>query len=116
MSGVKFDAGKPDAALLPPLALVEVSKVLSFGRGKYGAFNWTKGIAYTRLVSATMRHLLAWMSGERRDPESGLSHLSHAACNILMLLEFEQTGRADLDDFPQPKNTTAQDSSTGKDT
>jgi hypothetical protein len=34
---------------------------------------------------------MAWYSGEDFDPESGLSHLAHAACNLMMLQEFEYT-------------------------
>ena len=38
--GKKFDSDKPMMQLLPSKALVEVSKVLSFGANKYGKENW----------------------------------------------------------------------------
>lgn len=79
--------------LIPPLALNEVAKVFAFGANKYGDHNWRGGLNWSRLAGASLRHITAWISGETLDPESGCSHLAHAACNILMLLE---SGRLDL--------------------
>src|SRR3989337_1087432 len=36
-----------------------------------------------------MRHLEAWRNGEKLD-ESGLSHLVHAACNLLFIINKEE--------------------------
>ncbi len=85
VEGVKLDAGKPRADLLPADALLEVAAVLDYGAKKYAARNWEKGMAWGRLSGALLRHLFAWMGGEERDPESGLRHLAHAACCALML-------------------------------
>ena len=74
--------------LLPPKALNEVARVFSFGAEKYGDHNWRGGLKYSRLIGATLRHVTAWIAGETEDPESGINHLAHAACNILMLLEY----------------------------
>lgn len=63
-------------------------KVLQFGATKYGERNWEKGIHYSRLYSAAIRHLNAWFEGEDSDKETGLSHLAHATCCILFLLAF----------------------------
>lgn len=98
LTGKKFDAGKPRMELLPPVALEEVAKVLTFGASKYGAWNWAGGIVYSRLAGAALRHIFAWLRGEQTDPESGISHLGHAACCILMLLEFSSRGKDNLDD------------------
>ena len=38
--GRKFDGGKPQYGLLPPLALEETVKVLTFGAQKYEPDNW----------------------------------------------------------------------------
>ena len=92
LKGKKDDQKKPMMSLLPPAGLNEVSKVLTFGANKYGAHNWRRGLTYSRLVSATMRHLNSWNSGTDIDPESGISHLAHAACNLLMLIEYEKLG------------------------
>jgi len=83
--------------LLPPEGLSEVSKVLTFGATKYGAHNWRSGLQYSRLLSASMRHINAFNGGVDIDPESGISHLAHAACNLLMLIEFEALGLGEDD-------------------
>lgn len=62
-----------------------------------GVHNWRKGIAYSRLFDALMRHLWAWWGGEETDPESGESHLDHAACCLMFLRELKEM-RQDLDD------------------
>jgi len=51
-----------------------------------------------------MRHIAAYNEHENKDPESGLSHLAHAACCLLFLLEYEDT-HPELDDRydPYPK-------------
>jgi hypothetical protein len=49
-------------------------------------------MAYSRLYAATMRHMTAWWEGEKADPETGFSHLSHASCCALFLLAFELRG------------------------
>jgi hypothetical protein len=46
--------------------------------------------AENRLLSATIRHLAAWQSGEKADPESRLSHLGHAATCLLMMVWHER--------------------------
>lgn len=89
--GVKHDEGKPRMDLLPPEALREIAAVLAMGAQKYDAHNWRKGFAYSRLIAAALRHLFAWVGGENKDPESGKSHLAHAACCLMFLITFEQT-------------------------
>lgn len=88
--------------LIPTVALYELGKVLTFGAAKYDPHNWTKGIQHSRLFAATLRHLYSYKSGEKTDPESGLSHLSHALCNIVFLL-WMSVNRPDLDDLSEDK-------------
>lgn len=97
MSGIKHDSEKPDFSLISSIAEQEVAKVMTYGKKKYSANNWRGGIAYSRLYAAARRHMSAWNGGESTDPETGLSHLAHASCCLMMLLEFEVT-RPDLDD------------------
>ena len=85
--GVKYDSDKPRVALVPPLALLDVAKVFTYGIDKYRPWNCIHGMSATRLASACMRHMLAWQAGEDDDPDSGLSHLAHAASCILMMIE-----------------------------
>ena len=89
--GTKFDAGKPPMELLSTEALVQISRVLDFGKGKYSAHNWRKGMSWSRLIGAAMRHLTAYKDGEDLDPETGLSHLAHLGCCTMFLLEFIKT-------------------------
>lgn len=72
---------------LVPLELIEgVAKVLGFGAKKYGDYNWQKGIRYTRIYGSALRHIFQWRKLIDIDPESGLQHLEHAACNLAFLL------------------------------
>lgn len=83
--GVKLDAGKPRWDLLPFDFLDDVAAVLEYGERKYAARNWELGMAWGRLLGAALRHLAAWARGTNTDAESGLPHLAHAACCVLML-------------------------------
>ncbi len=85
----KFDSGKVRLDLLPVRPLKDIAEVLSIGADKYGANSWREGemIAWSRCYSATQRHLMQFWSGEDLDEETKLSHLAHAACNILFMIE-----------------------------
>lgn len=95
--GVKFDLDKPRWDLFQWGAAEEVVRVSTYGAKKYDDWNWAKGMRWGRCFSAALRHLCKWVTGESIDPESGLSHLAHAAWNILSLLDFElnKTGEDD---------------------
>lgn len=99
LEATKYDAGqdKPSMGLVPQLALQEVAKVLDFGAKKYSAHNWRLGMDYSRLYDAVLRHMSSYIAGEDNDKESGLSHIAHAACGTLMLLEYilTETGKDD---------------------
>jgi hypothetical protein len=100
-SALKFDQDKLPLHLLSTEAMNQTAAVLKFGAQKYAEHNWRKGFTWSRPLSAAMRHITAFNDGEDRDPESGLSHLAHAACCIMFLLEFEKTHR-ELDDRYKP--------------
>jgi hypothetical protein len=87
-SGIKFDNEKPEMYLLPPLATLEVGKVLTYGAKKYSPNNWRKlDRLQSRYTSAAIRHILAEMAGEEVDEETSLSHLAHAICCLMFKLE-----------------------------
>lgn len=99
--GIKHDHGKPPWDLIPWDAVHEIVLVLQFGAQKYGSRNWEGGLLYSRLFAAAQRHLTSWFQDhEDYDPETGISHLAHAACCCLFLLAFVVRGREDLDDRP----------------
>lgn len=87
IGGKKHDTDKPPLSLVPSSLLLEMAKVLAQGADKYGEHNWRQGIHMSRLISAAMRHILAFNEGEDLDKESGLPHLAHAACEIAFALE-----------------------------
>ena len=84
----KDDYGKARWDLVPWGAMAEVVGVLQVGADKYGEENWrTVPNPHRRYFAAAMRHLLAWWGREQKDPESGKSHLAHAVCCLLFLLD-----------------------------
>jgi len=87
---IKHDSGKADWSLMPWEAVEEINKVLEFGANKYAAHNWQQGegFRYTRVLNSLLRHVFAYMRGEDLDPESGLSHMAHAGCNVLFILYY----------------------------
>lgn len=82
--GVKADTEKVMMQLLSPDFMEEVAKVFTFGAQKYGENNYKKGLKVSRILGALDRHLKAFKVLEDNDPETGLSHLAHAACCLQM--------------------------------
>ena len=95
--GRKDDTGKVRMELLPPELLEATAVVLTFGAKKYEDRNWEKGMKWSRVFGALMRHLWSWWKGEKCDVETGYSHLWHASCCIAFLIAYEQrqTGEDD---------------------
>jgi hypothetical protein len=92
-AGLKFDGGKIPWELLPDDALEQVARVLQFGAQKYAARNWENGIEYGRIHGAIHRHRKAFFHDrETNDPETGLHHLAHLACEVLFVLAYELRG------------------------
>ena len=88
--GRKFDGNKLEYGLLPPFALEETVKVLTFGAQKYERDNWKKvPDSKRRYFDALQRHVWAWKQGEQIDPESGMHHLAHAMCCLMFLYEHD---------------------------
>lgn len=96
-TGIKHDQDKADMSLLSNVALLKIAQVMTFGKKKYSAHNWRGGFVWSRPLAAAARHLFAYIGGEDKDPETGLSHLAHACCCLFFVLEFEDTHQ-DLDD------------------
>lgn len=96
-TGIKHDQDKADMSLLSSTALLKVSQVMTFGKKKYSAHNWRGGFIWSRPLAASLRHVFAYLGGEDKDPETGISHLAHAVCCLMFVLEFEDTHK-ELDD------------------
>ena len=98
-SGARFNDGKADWSLLPLWTVEDELRVWMYGREKYAAWTWVKGMAWSVPFACLMRHMAAWQRGEECDAESGLPHLAHAACNLRMLTLYAKTYR-EGDDRP----------------
>ena len=94
MTFVKADGEKPRLNLLPPRAVTAVGRVLTFGAKKYAPDNWRKVDDLGRYTAAALRHVFAYVGGERCDPESGEHHLAHAACCLLFVVDIDEGGAA----------------------
>lgn len=86
----KRDEGKLRWDLVPFEAFEPVVQVLMRGNEKYTEDSWKSAVSAPGgdmvYFSAALRHLVAWHRGEIADPESGISHLAHAVCNLLFMI------------------------------
>lgn len=89
----KADAGKLQLTLVPGNIIRAVAVVRMYGNAKYpegGPDNWKK-VDKQRYRDALYRHWLAYLDNpEAVDPESGIPHLWHLACNVAFLCEMEE--------------------------
>lgn len=90
-SGARYNEGKPDFSLIPLCTLEDEARVWEYGKKKYAAWNWCKGMDWSVPFACLMRHMSRWQAGEENDAESGLPHLAHAMCNLRMLTLFANT-------------------------
>lgn len=105
-SGLRFNNGKLRYDLIHPKALEDMVKVLTYGAEKYtmyddagnmlndGANNWRNGFSWKSVIASLKRHLAAIELGEDYDTDTGMLHITHAACNVHFLNAFYH-------DFPQ---------------
>lgn len=97
--GKKDDTGKLRWDLVPFGPLEEVVRVYQHGCTKYDDWNWEKGLTYSRMFAAAMRHLGRWWwRSEMYDSESGCHHLACVTFYMLGLMHFDMSNRAGLDD------------------
>lgn len=89
--GLKYDQGKPRFDYIPPHALTELAKVLTFGAQKYAPQSWRSvENGKDRYLAALLRHVVAHMQGEQNDDETGLPHMAHVMCNAAFLVELHK--------------------------
>ena len=95
----KNDNDKPRMELLDPEFMIGVAQVLTFGAKKYEAYNWQKADDedIERIKGAMLRHQMAYMGGEKVDPETGLNHMYHISCNAMFLAYFDRHHKEHLD-------------------
>lgn len=100
--GKKFDGDKESFDLMPMMPLLDLAKLFTIGKEKYGSRNWEKGMKFGRLFAAMMRHAIKWWAGEEYDQENGQHHLTAVMWNAMVLMEFENT-HPEMDDR-EPQN------------
>lgn len=98
--GTKYDSGKLPWELYAWDAAEGTVDILAYGAQKYARRNWELGMDWSRVYGALMRHMVAWWQGEDNDPETGKSHLDHAAACIMFLQAYSKRG-AGTDDRPR---------------
>ena len=96
--GRREKEGKPDWTLLPFVPIEEVVQVLTLGAKKYSRDNWMN-VSQLDYEAAAMRHMSKHMQGIELDKESGQSHLSHAICNMLFVMELKRLKNISQDDL-----------------
>ena len=97
--GYKDDSNKIRLELISPEFLLGLGRVLTHGSKKYSEWNWARGMFYSRVFGALLRHLWDWYRGEDLDADSGEHHLDHAACCLMFLRQYTITHR-EFDDRP----------------
>lgn len=85
----KADSGKPRPSLVPPALIDGVMRIREFGTARYGDPNNWRKVDADRYHDALLRHILAmWEDWKAVDPDSGMPHMWHAACNIAFLMQY----------------------------
>lgn len=101
---------KQDFTLIPWGAIKRIEPVMAYGAGKYEPLGYYSVPDRRReYIKATMRHMVDFFIGiaqgvsEPLDSETGLPHLSHAACSLLIALDdsCEKPLSEDIDTPPQ---------------
>jgi hypothetical protein len=96
---VKHSAQKFKYSLIPHRPYEELAKLYTYGANKYSPRNWEKGFAWSDMIDALERHLVAFKSGEFNDKESGCKHMASVAFYAFGLMEFEHT-HPELNNLP----------------
>ena len=84
----KADAGKPILTWVPMQIVWDIADVRRYGNEKYGSPDNWKTVEPERHFEAFLRHVVKAWDGDHMtvDPESGLLHLAHAACDLAFFL------------------------------
>lgn len=81
----------------------DCARVFEYGRKKYAAWNWAKGMAWSIPLACAARHAIKVLYlDERNDEESGHPHVGHYLANLVMLRTFVETF-PEGNDLPDPK-------------
>lgn len=86
----KDDSNKPIFSRVPTEIIRCIERVREYGCRKYPEDSW-KTVEPQRYWEAVLRHTMAaWKDYKAVDPESGLPHIWHIACNLAFIMEMEE--------------------------
>jgi hypothetical protein len=82
--------------LVPMDSLTELANHYGIGERKYpsdedGTPNWSKGMAWSKVTQAAMRHLALFIGGEDIDEETGQKHVIAVAWHMFALAHYMNT-------------------------
>jgi len=85
-SGARRDnaSNKGRMDLLPPEAILRLSRWYEWGAQKYGDHNWERGMPISRYLDAAIRHTFKYMAGCNDE-----DHLSAAVWNLLAIIQIK---------------------------
>lgn len=81
----RYNSGKLQWSLVDFKSLEPLVRVLEYGAMKYAPHNYKKGLPITETCESLLRHTIAFLEGEDKDPESGLDHVGHIMANAMFL-------------------------------
>jgi len=96
-------------SLIPFVALRALGDVYAYGERKYASWNWAKGMKWSRVSDAMLRHYERFSMGEERDEESGLLHTAHMAWNAITLLTYEMLNLGEDDRWTEKVDYVPED-------
>lgn len=80
--------------LLPMSEIEDIVKLYHRGAKKYKPDSWKQlNDGFNRYRAALMRHMMAYLNGERYDKETGSNHLTAVAWNAIAMLWFDKHGK-----------------------
>lgn len=80
--------------LLPMQEIEDIVRVYHLGAKKYAENSWQNvSNGFERYRAALMRHMMAYIDGERYDMELGVNHLASVAWNAIALLWYDKHGK-----------------------
>lgn len=95
--GVKNDQGKVPLSILSSESLIAEARAFEYGAEKYARNNYKKGMKWSRILDAALRHIVAFNNREDFDNESKLNHLWHAKACLAMLIYYYENKVGDDD-------------------
>lgn len=94
--GMKNDRkdGKIRLELVPMAEIEDIAKLYTIGAEKYADNSWKEiENGFERYRAALLRHMIAYMKGERFDGETGINHITAVAWNAIAMLWFDKQGK-----------------------